>query len=106
MGHLSDPPCDDIGQNIAVPFPGVDCKKEHLVSISFGKLVPIEVAKNWLGSNPSHSQLVTEAAADSQTTEQVQLLRKPRLGSTHLPTLATSPPSGVGRGRSSYHLYL
>lgn len=70
MGHLSDPPWDDIGQNIAVPFPGVDCKKEHLVSISFGKLVPIKVEKSWLGSNP-HSQLVIKAAADLQAMEHV-----------------------------------
>lgn len=76
MGHLSDPPCDDIGQNIAVPFPGVDCKKEHLVSISYGKLVPIEVEKNWLGSNPSHSQLVIKAADDLQTMEQVPATQK------------------------------
>lgn len=84
----------------------MDCKKEHLVSISFGKLVPVEVAKSWLGSNPSHSQLVIKAADDLQTVEQVPATQKTHTrfhSSSHSGNLS---PSGVGWGRSSYNLYL
>lgn len=67
--------------------------------MSFGKLVPIKVEKSWLGSSPSHSQPVMMAAVDLQTMEQAPATQKTRSrpGPTQHPTLAASPPSGVGQ---------